>query len=727
MPAESTLPPPTPNAPSAPTALRLTALFLYPLASALLVATASRIYAQWTGGFTSWFAIIPPLLIGACVAWLCARKTRRWAGERTCLGVALLVAILAFMAFGNTAQVVKEWTLLSLRIGLDYNAWHAFVARKAIFWLAPSMFLLPFLWLNNGVERGKLTVFFGFCSGLILARIGIGRIPTRWILDVSLLAMLMLPLLWGFSAYRRIWTKCALALLMLMLGAGWYFGSFRSARELLTEVNPFAPIAARDNLYTGEGTEGVTLREGRVLRVARIDRASRTASQLIPVLLKPNASARIAVRPQADDPLLPTFETGQLKGLYDALWVELPPAWMPDERDYFGGGALEAALTHLQPEGVLVYDMDAHALNARMVMERIGILKVRFPYVQIWVTGRNMWQLVASRKPITADLEQISALNDRAPIAQALLRANIDSPVTLLACCLSAQAQTLEERLVEPIAPKVRWQEAREARKLLFDGIGSQRLEEAFAPQMDSEMPWVKLPPALADSLKPTLALLREARALLFKGKYKEASQIAPCDPYLLGLADREISTAHAWEQLAEHEKALASYASAFVLAQPAMADVLDAASIAQRTAKPERAEVFYQFAEVLNPSDPKYLWQYVYYLLDHNRPADALPFAERGVEGADDPEERTLWQFCVAQCLTLQPKTKQEGLQRARAIAKSASTKFERDIYIPAYAKLLIETGDFVNGIRVKRHFQAYDELLEEPTPPSIRKVQKK
>lgn len=141
--------------------------------------------------------------------------------------------------------------------------------------------------------------------------------------------MLMLPLLWGFSAYQRIWTKCALVLLMLMLGAGWYFGSFRSARELLTDVNPFAPIAARDNLYTGEGTEGVTLREGRVLRVARLDRASRTASQLIPVLLKPNASARIAVRPQADDPILPTFETGQLKGLYDALWVELPPLGCP--------------------------------------------------------------------------------------------------------------------------------------------------------------------------------------------------------------------------------------------------------------------------------------------------------------------------------------------------------------------------------------------------------------
>jgi len=244
---------------------------------------------------------------------------------------------------------------------------------------------------------------------------------------------------------------------------------------------------------------------------------------------------------------------------------------------------------------------------------------------------------------------------------------------------------------------------------------------------MDPEMPWVKLPPALADSLKPTLALLREARALLFKGKYKEASQIAPCDPYLLGLADREISTAHAWERLAEHEKALASYASAFVLAQPAMADVLAAALIAQRTAKPERAEVFYQFAEVLNPTYPRYLWQYVHYLLDRNRPADAVRFAERGVEGADTPKDRAAWQFCTARCLALQPKTKQVGLQRARAIAKSASTEEERNNYIPAYAQLLIDTGEFVQGIRVKRHFQAYHELLEEPAPPPARKVQKK
>lgn len=696
--------------------MRLTALFLYALTTALYAATAFRVHMNWSGQFPIWQAIIPPALLVSIITWFLSTKRRcRFFGANMCFWVMLTGSVLMFWALSNTAQEVKSWQLLALRNGLDYDTWKAFVLRKAFLWLTPSVCVLPIIWARNGTPRGRLTVFFGACTGIILTRIFIERIPTRWLIDYSLAGMLLSVALWGFVLCTKIWTRaCALGLLVFFT-LGWYFGSFHSTYELLKEVNPFAPIAARGCYYTGVGTQGVSLKAGRLLRTDKVDSASQTASQLIPVLLRPDASARIAIRTQANDPLLSTFEIGSLKGLYDAIWVELPPAWMPEERDFFKTAALEAVLSHLNETGLLVYVLDGQALDAKMLMTRIAILKTRFPFVQIWMTGLNQWQLVASRKAIRADFEAISALSDRPEVALALLKVNIEAPVTLLACCLIADTAHLEKQLIEPVQPKLQRSEAKYARRLLFDGQGSQRLIDALIHQTDDNMPWVDLPNELETSVRPVLQLLCYARTLALEGNYSKASEINPCDPFLLGLADREIVTAQDWEKMAEHRHALASYASAFAIAKPRIGDVLDAALIAQRSEKPDTARPYYRLAMELDPENLRALVQYAHYLYENNCPQDAVKIAKAILAQVNTPEETTVWEFFIAQCLTLQKGHEKEGLKQAYNIAVKAKTTDEKDRYIPAYAQLLINTGEIVRGVRIKRHYRVYNELLPE------------
>lgn len=693
--------------------LQLGLLFLFSLFSTLLAGLAARVYNLWTGGLSPWPVALPALLLGLGVAWLAARFAAKCVGPKVCAALGVLVAVMAFAAFGDTEAVVKAWTFLSMRMGLTYSAWHSFVLKYALLWFVPVAFALPFVWHRNGVARGKLTVFIGACLGLILARLLTGRVPTVSLLDLCLLGLLLAAPLWLAAECTRRWAKGLAFGLAVCLLLGWYFLTNRTAYEPLGGVNPFATIAARDSSYPGTGTAGVALREGRVVRTVGLDEASLLASQLIPTLLRPAPNARIAARPQAGAPALPTYETGTLKGLYDALWVELPPAWLPEEADYFGAGALEAALDHLKEDGLLVYALDARALDARMLVERLGALRKHLPHAQLWMTGLNQWQIVASRKPITADFTALADLLDRPDVASALATANLLSPVFLLPSCVSADPAALEAALHEPIPPRIPRREHRHARELLFDGLGGRRLLADFARVYDTEMPWVTVPEATAGETRPILLALREARRKAMLGDYRDASKANPTDPFLLGLADRELRAARDLEKLAEHQQALQGYVRAFALAQPSLPAVLEAAAVARRAGKPERAEPFYRLAGELAPEALPYLIQYADFLFEAGRYAEAEPLARRVVTASRSAADIAASRFFEARCIARQKGREAEGLRLARLIAATVEGKEEKDRYIPAYGQLLIDLGRFVDGVSVKRHYQAYDELL--------------
>ena len=717
----------------------LSMLFVYALAGAFLLFAANHVYALWSGGFALWPIALPALTLGGAAGWGAHRWGERFVGPRVLALLATLAAAMAAFTLGNLAGMVHDWTFLSLRIGLTYEAWRAFVWGQAALWVAPLAFLFPLLWVRGNAiaPRGRLTVFVGVCVGMILARIFVGALPIGTLIQCAALVALVAAVLGTMVAFARLWSRIALALPALLLVAT--AAVFAYANHLPTEkleiaiedVNPFAPIAARDSVYTGQGTEGVTLLEGRLVRAAGIDEAALTASQFIPFLLKPAPNARIAARPAVGAPLFPSCEAGQLKGLYDALWVELPPAWVGRERDYFGSAALSAALENLNEGGVLVYDLDARALDARMLMARIGILLKHFPHVQLWMTGLNRWQLVASRKPIVGNLAEMTALLDRANVALVLIRSMIDAPITLLPCCMVADAKTLESALAEPIAPRIPLRSAIAARRLLFDGRGAQHLVAQFAPLYDAKMDWVALPKETEAAFRDVIATLRQARRLVLQGKYIEASKINPNDPVLRGLSDREIASADAFEKLADHENALRAYASAFALAKPAVGTVFKAAEIARATGKPGRAAPFLRLAESLAPEDPNVLFVLADFHLAEKDPKQAERHATRALREAAKadawPDAIPRIRLVLATAIARQEGRVDEGLAIARQVAAQAKTQAEKDVFIPAYADLLIESGRAVQGVAVKRHYQAYHELLPAQSPTQSPKQEAK
>ncbi len=704
--------------------LTLTALFLHALCAALLCGVAARVYGQWTGDFALWPVVAPAAALGLALAWAAGRWGARWAGPRLCAVLATAVAVAAFGVFGDSVRLEGRWELLSLRIGLSYEAWRGFVWGQAALWFAPVAAFVPFLWGRGRAvaPRGRLTVFVGFCVGMILARLFVGRVPTVRLWDAALLGMLAAGPLLLLGVCARRWTRGAAGALLAILLVGWYFGSARTPDEPLRALNPFAPIAARDSLYTGKGTEGVVLREGRLLRVAGVDEAALAASQLIPTLLKPAPNARIAARPETGAPLLPTYEIDRLKGLYDAIWVEVPPAWVADERDYFGAAAMDATRSHLAEDGILVYDLDARALDAAALMTRSGALRRHFEHVQLWMTGPNRWQLVASRQPIAVALNELSAVLDRPAVAAVFARARLGAPITLIPCCMVSDVRRLEEALAEPIAPRVPRGSARAARRLLFDGVGARRLIAPFAAFYDAESPWVTVPDATAAELRTVIAALRQARRYALEGKYPLATKANPRDPYLLCLADRALSNARAFEKLAEHEEALRSYGTAFALTEPRPADVLAAADVARATGKPGRADPYYALAAQLAPDDLDVLTRHGAYLLETDRPAEAERQASRALRiAARDnlPALVTRLRFLLATCVARQEGRRAEGLALARRVAAEAATPEDKATYIPAYGQLLIDSGRAVEGVRVKQYYQVYQELMpEEPQP---------
>lgn len=721
--------------------MNLALLFLFPFAATLFAATANAILALLTCHYPIFWTILVPAGAAGCGGALLCALIRRYfprfnARFAPTLGYLLCfaVAALAFLALGKTESLRHVWNELSIAAirpgaeALTYAQWKQIVHRLAMLWLFPATALVPLLWgLAKGRARGRLALFFGACCGLIFGHLLIGCVPTRWLLQATLGLMIVLPPLClgidlptAFFPKRR-WLRLACLPLAIPALLFWLKAPRYAKAELLTDESPFALIAARDYIYTPRETQGLTFREGRLIRAEGRDLATHTVAQLIPFLLKPVPGARIAIRSQSQDALLPMAETGKLKGLYDAIFIELPPAWLPEEADFFGSSALGTVQAFLKPDGLLVYALDTRSLTAAMMLERISLLEKRFPHLQIWCTGRYNWQIVASQTPITCDYNALATLLDREEVTQALYRAGLEPSLALLSCFLIDHAPKLRQALQVPVAEKIPRGEAQVARENLFQHDNAKDFCAGFADQIDNNLPWLTLSAEDAECIREDLLRYREARRLTLTGSLAEAAMLNTCDPFLAGLADRELITARDWEKLGNYRAALASYDNAFRLTlRPKRADLLAAAKVALYAGAPEKALLFYETAIELYPEDLHSLSQYANFLYDHQAYADAERIAKRALPLQSDPAQRNNLCFFLAKAIAHQPGRAAEGHDVARAIAQAAETPEDKEAYIIAYADLLIETGEPIRGVNTKRYFAAYKTLLPlHDTPP--------
>ncbi len=684
-------------------------LFLYTLLGGFFTILLLRVFDHWTGNYPVWHITSIAFVVGCIIAWVMQRFVARWVGRRVCAWLTVLIALIMCYTFANTAAVVESWRLITWRNDLTFDLWRTFILRNALLWFVPSFIALPILFTRNDVPRGKLTVFCGICCGIILARLFVGILPTIQLVDICLGGLLLLAfLLVGTTAQSR-WTRGVAGLLFFFFGTAYYIGTVRSAQDLLADFHPFAYIAQRDSRYIGNPA-GFTLKDGRILRVEGFDEASLTASQALPLLFKPAANARIATRLQTGEPAFTFYETSELKGLYDALWIELPPAWLATEQDYFGSAALSAVIEHLHEDGILIYHMDARAMDETMLRSRTALLRKHFNHVHLWMTGLNQWQWVASRKPMTVSLQAIDALVDREAVMRPLQSVNIATPMTLLASCMLSDLSVLEQNT----PAKMRFMERRFGRENLFDNAAGRRLIAAILPYYQTSAPWVVTHFPFEQELVETL---RTAKKIALEGTLKEnpqeiirayqtASLTLAQDPFLLGLADHEFATARDWEALARYDAALQVYASTIAYVQPPLPIVLHAATLAHQNNYTALAIDFYRIAEDLAPENLSYLKSYVHFLRERKQFKDAEQICLRilRVAAEESPEDVTMARFYLGVCIAQQPDRKQEGLDVLKAFMNGLKTDKERDAYTPAYAQFLIDMGNFKEGLEIRR-----------------------
>ncbi len=694
-------------------------LFLYSVLGAFFAFLLLRVFAHWTGNIPTWPILVPSLLLGGIFAGVLSRWVANGFGARCCAWMAVLLALFLSYCFANTAAVVETWRLISWRNDLTYALWFEFILRNALLWFVPIGLVAPILWARNEVPRGKLTVFCGGCCGIILARLFVGYLPTLHLVDICLGGMLVCSFAWVTVQSKWLVTRLISLFLLLLFGLTYYVGTVRSAQDLLNDFHPFAYIAQRDSRYIGN-PEGFVLREGRIVQVKGLDEASRVASQMLPLLFKPTLNARIAARPQWGQPAFAAYDCAELKGKYDALWIELPPAWLATEQDYFGTSALTTIKDHLHEDGLLVYDFDARAMDGTMLRIRAHRLRNHFAHTQLWMTGLNRWQLVASQKPIETSLSAIDSLMDREDVRQPLRAVNMATPITTLASNILADTAILDKD--QTPQEGFRFMERRFGRRALFDPQQGRRLIAQTLPHFETSAPWVKTAQPIEAEL---VEALRQARKLTLEGTlaptpkdatdaYREASMVLAQDAFLLGLADHEYATARDWEALARNDVALQIYANTISYVQPTLPIVLHAATLAYKNNYHALAEDFFRIAEDLAPNNLTYLKHYANFLREAKqfKAAEEICLRILRVAAEVSPEDLLMARFYLGVCIAQQPNRKDEGLAVLEQVVRNLKTQAEKDAYIPAYGQFLIDMGKWQEGLEIRRYYQEHGSL---------------
>jgi tetratricopeptide (TPR) repeat protein len=453
-----------------------------------------------------------------------------------------------------------------------------------------------------------------------------------------------------------------------------------------------------------------------------IDAIPRFASQSIPLLLKPMINARIAAIPLKNTSCAYSFyATEPLDGQYDALWVEMPALTKDITTETFDSSIIQPYLPFLKEDGILELDFNARSLNTSRLLTRISILKGLLPNVQLWMTGQNRWQLVASKQPITTSYEAIATLFDREEVSTPMYQAGIPSPFALLVSCFTSDATPLMVETMPPFTAPC------DGRYLLQD----------FSACYDYEMPWVITPEEDKDLYNEILGTFRLGRRLAYAKDFKEASKLNAYDPYLIGLAQHERINAKYLVKLGKIDAALNSYNLSFTYAEPLMSDILEAADIAMLSGQPDRAKPYYDMAADMannldkqNPFYTLYLKKHLKYLEATGEKVAAETAAINLALAAETDEERRFYQFEAARIYASFPKTEGEdendvraredqALERAKRVLDATPEGDERRQRIQAYADLMKQTYRLQEGILIGLHVKKHGTLISDTELP--------
>ncbi|MDO4527363.1 MAG: hypothetical protein Q4C03_01050 [bacterium] len=381
------------------------AFILFAFGAALLVGTLCRVYDLWTGHFPTW----PTLLIAALIGLLCGFAFRRVESFRLDKIVSIGCVLLTLLLFWDVQAIIDYWKAFFQASSITYAQWMQVVILQSILWLAPPVVWTTFTWMRAKKHpKGRLSIFVASCSGIILTHFLVGRIATSILLLLALLFMVEALFLICSSTLTNETLRRRLTYVMPLLGILLIAFSPTISNSLTREdgvlrlknmpeflrTYPFAPIAAQD-VHTPliPPSKAYIQQHGAYLRTDDKNLiATLELSKEFATILKPAPDARRGFRPLIN-------ATEDIHGQYDVLWVELPPAWQPEEQDYFDKGVVKSLLDTVNENGYLIYHMDIRPLTLEALLTRAEALAVHFPYIQLWgVENSTHWQLIASRK-----------------------------------------------------------------------------------------------------------------------------------------------------------------------------------------------------------------------------------------------------------------------------------------------------------------------------------------
>lgn len=381
-------------------------LILFAFGVALLVGTLYRVYHLWTGGVPSWPVILSTSGIGLFIGAI----LRHIANPRLDKIAAIGCTAIAFFLFWDVSTSITFWKNLFQNGTLTYTQWLHIIFTQAFLWFIPLVLWLTFAWMRNKQPKGRLSIFVSACIGIIFTHFLVGRIATALLILIALCLMaeglfvICSSTLTNESLRRKLsMLTPLLACLIIVFSPTSHVCftnhngvslDFKKAPEFLA-FYPFAPIAAqeRSTPLSSPSTE-YHVQCGAYLRTDDPElKATLALSQQLAYILKPAQENRHGFRPLVQ-------ATEEIKGQYDAFWIEIPPAWQADERDYFDKGVVKSLLDTVHENGYLIYHIDIRPLTFEALLTRAEALARYFPHVQLWITSTTHWQLVATRKAL---------------------------------------------------------------------------------------------------------------------------------------------------------------------------------------------------------------------------------------------------------------------------------------------------------------------------------------
>lgn len=451
--------------------LQRIALMLISFSLALILGLLYRIHQQWTGEISIWPALLISLLLGAGGAFFLRKTFRRQIDKIVTIAVITLLLIF----FWDIRPTLDYWTSLPTLPHMNFTTWRTAMLLQVLLWFGPIITWFAFSFLRARQPKGRLSLLISACLGLLFYRLLSSQLHPTTLFFSALFLLLSGTYLFCVCSRTLVLQPWMHGLILILLFGGIFATAptLHLASQLPNPLHmvPFAPFAMRNpqQPITADLTQQ-RIAHGTYLRTGTIEeKRALLTSQTLCYLFKPAPDARIALRARHNDALLPTADTGRetkLKGAYDALWIELPEAWTPQETQYFKPSLLNSLKPLLTEHGLLIYHIDIRPLTREMLLTRAQAIATTFPHVQLWATSPTHWQLLASRHPLKpAPHQALLALETRPDIRSATTALQLPPPFLLLSACVTPN---LTQYILPNEELSFAFREHRAARRNLF-------------------------------------------------------------------------------------------------------------------------------------------------------------------------------------------------------------------------------------------------------------------